>query len=397
MIDSLSSGGTTLIRQRFEVPFEFPVVFTSDVFALDSSALIDVLTDREPSRRHRAVVVVDGGLETACPDLRKRIVAWFAHHSTRVELLGEPVRVPGGEAAKNDPAVVDRLHALFHAHHMDRQSFVIIVGGGGVLDAVGYAAATTHRGLRTVRLPTTVLAQNDSGVGVKNGINAFAAKNFLGTFVPPFAVVNDTAFLSFLPRREKLAGLAEAIKVSLVRDAAFFAWLESQAAALAACEPAVQAAMIRRCGELHLRHIATSGDPFELGSARPLDFGHWAAHKLESLTAHELRHGEAVALGVALDTRYSVEVGLLDAAEGERVYRLIAAIGLPRWHEALEKHRPDGTHEILDGLADFREHLGGDLTVTLLRGIGDGVEVHEMDQAKIQAALIWMRARSQEP
>ena len=193
-----------------------------------------------------------------------------------------------------------------------------------------------------MRLPTTVLAQADSGVGVKNGVNAFGVKNFLGTFVPPFAVLNDRQFLESLGRRDTIAGMAEAVKVALIRDPEFLAWLEAHAAALATCDPDAVAELIRRAAGLHLEHIATSGDPFEMGSARPLDFGHWAAHRLESLTRNRLRHGEAVAIGIALDTLYSRAVGLLPAAAVERVLDLLGRIGLPRWDEALTSGIPPG-------------------------------------------------------
>jgi 3-dehydroquinate synthase len=232
-------------------------------------------------------------------------------------------------------------------------------------------------------------------VGVKNGINAFGAKNFAGTFVPPYAVINDRRFLERLPARERVAGMAEAVKVSLIRDGAFFAWLESRADALAAADPDALASSIHRCAELHLRHIATGGDPFERGSARPLDFGHWAAHKLEAMTAHELRHGEAVAIGLLLDSRYSFEAGLLAEADLARIERLLGALGLPRWHQALLATGADGQPAVLAGLDDFREHLGGDLTITLLRGIGQAVEVHEVHHPLVGRALSWMRQRSE--
>jgi 3-dehydroquinate synthase len=384
---------TEIVRQRISVPFEFPVVFTRDAFDPANTALLDVLCEREPARRHRVFAVLDEGFAHAWPEVSAALVAYFAHHASRIELVAEPVTVPGGESAKTDPTLIDRLHALFHRHRIDRHSFVLIVGGGGVLDAVGYAAATAHRGLRTVRMPTTVLGQNDSGVGVKNGINAFGAKNFLGTFVPPFAVVSDTRVLERLPRRDSIAGLAEAVKVALIRDRVFFAWIEEQAQALSACEPEALGYLIRRCAELHLRHIGTSGDPFEHGSARPLDFGHWSAHKLEGLTAHEVRHGEAVAIGLLLDSRYSVEIGLLSPADFARVDALLGALTLPRWHDGLVASGTAGRPALLDGLADFREHLGGELTVTLLRGIGDAVEVHEMEEPAILRALAWMKER----
>jgi 3-dehydroquinate synthase len=228
---------------------------------------------------------------------------------------------------------------------------------------------------------------------VKNGINAFGAKNFVGTFLPPNAVINDFRFLERLPARERVAGMAEAVKVALIRDAGFFAWLESRGPALAEGDTGALATLIRRCAELHLRHIGTGGDPFERGSARPLDFGHWAAHKLEAMTAHELRHGEAVAIGVLLDSRYSVESGLLDEGGLARIERLLGTLGLPRWHPALDARTPDGRLAVLAGLDDFREHLGGDLTITLLRGVGQALEVHEVHEPLVARAVEWLRQR----
>jgi 3-dehydroquinate synthase len=383
------------IRQSFLVPYEYDVIFTRDAFAPENRALVDALAQRQPERRHKLLAILDEGFAAAWPDTPAQLRAYCQHHAAHLSLVTDPVSIVGGEPAKNDPGLVGRIHSLLHQHHMDRHSFVLVVGGGGVQDAAGYAAATAHRGIRTVRMPTTVLGQNDSGVGVKNGINAFGNKNWVGTFVPPYAVINDFRFLERLPRREAIAGMAEAVKVSLIRDGQFFGWLEANAPALAATEPDAQATLIRRCAELHLRHIGTGGDPFERGSARPLDFGHWAAHKLEALTAHEIRHGEAVAIGLVLDSRYSVEAGLLPEADFDRIARLIARLGLPRWHEKLlapgRKDRP----ALLDGLADFREHLGGDLTITLLRGIGQALDVHEMHEPLIEKALGWMRAHAQ--
>jgi 3-dehydroquinate synthase len=276
---------------------------------------------------------------------------------------------------------------------MDRQSFVVIVGGGAVLDMAGYAAAIAHRGVRVIRLPTTVLAQGDSGVGVKTGINAFGKKNFVGTFAPPFAVVNDVRLLETLERRDLIAGMAEAVKVSLIRDRTFFQWLRREEASLAACEMASVAELVRRSAELHLLHISTSGDPFELGSARPLDFGHWSAHKLESMTNHRLRHGEAVAIGIAIDTLYSAAQGLCRDEVAETVIGTMTRIGLPVWDEALDERRADGKLVVLAGLQEFREHLGGELTLTMLRDIGTAVDVHEMDEAVLLQCIGVLRAR----
>jgi 3-dehydroquinate synthase len=251
--------------------------------------------------------------------------------------------------------------------------------------------------VRLIRVPTTVLAQDDSGVGVKSGVNLHGVKNFVGAFAPPFAVLNDLDLLHLLSPRDKVAGMAEAVKVALIRDGAFFAWLERHADDLLTFERAALARMIRRCAELHMRQIAHGGDPFETGSARPLDFGHWSAHKLESLTRHHLRHGEAVAIGIALDARYSVLTRLLRKGEEERICALLEHLGFRLWHPALDGRRADGRLEVLDGLREFREHLGGDLTVTLLEDIGRGVEVHEIDEATMLDAIAWLRERDQRP
>jgi 3-dehydroquinate synthase len=379
-----------VLRQKIDVPFEYPVVFTRGLFDADNPALVDLLTEREPARRQRALAVLDAGFAAAHPGVADQIRGYFTAQAGRLELLADPVEIPGGEAAKNDPAIIDRLHALFHRQRIDRHSYVLIIGGGAVLDAAGYAAATAHRGLRTVRVPTTVLSQNDSGVGVKNGINAFGIKNFLGTFAPPHAVFCDATFLVRLPRRDAIAGLAEAVKAALIRDAAFFAWIEANAGALAAQDLEALIRLVRRCAELHLGHIARGGDPFERGSARPLDFGHWAAHKLESLTEHQVRHGEAVAMGILLDSRYALEVGLLPEPEFIRIHRVLRALGLPLWHDMLVAPGHSGAPALLDGLDDFREHLGGELTITLVRGPGSAVEVNQMDRLAILRALDWM-------
>jgi 3-dehydroquinate synthase len=281
------------------------------------------------------------------------------------------------------------------SYGIDRHSFVVAIGGGAVLDLIGYVAATTHRGIRHIRIPTTVLAQNDSGVGVKNGVNAFGFKNMLGTFEPPVAVINDSAFIDILPGRDKRAGMAEAVKVALIRDGEFFAWLEEKAEALAifASEPLDR--LIRHCALLHMRQISIGGDPFERGSGRPLDFGHWAAHKLEALSDYQLRHGEAVAIGVALDTRYSVLAGLLPAGEDLRVRALLERLGFSLWHAACDARRPDGRRILLAGLEEFREHLGGELTITLLNGIGHSVDVHVMHDDLLDQAIDWLRPRDE--
>ncbi|HEV8247028.1 MAG TPA: iron-containing alcohol dehydrogenase, partial [Polyangiaceae bacterium] len=220
-------------EQNFTVAFEYPVVFCRGAFAPSEQTLAWCISRREPERRHRVYAVVDAGLASAWPELRSRLEDYAASHASSIELVGFHV-VPGGEDAKNDPALIADLQGRFARAKLDRHSTVLSVGGGAVLDAVGFASSTTHRGLRVVRMPSTVLSQNDAGVGVKTSMNAFGAKNFVGTFAPPFAVLNDAELLRTLPQREARAGLAEAVKVALIRDPIFFGWLEQHAAALCA-------------------------------------------------------------------------------------------------------------------------------------------------------------------
>ena len=394
VISSLPQRGddrSATYLQSFAVRYEYPVCFTEHVFARDNPVFRDTLLRREPERRHRFVAFIDSNVAASFPSLAHDIAGYAGLHAEAMEMVAHAEIVPGGEQVKNDPALVTKLQHRLVELGIDRHAFVVGIGGGAFLDLVGYVAATTHRGIRHVRVPTTVLAQNDSGVGVKNGVNAFGVKNLLGCFAPPFAVLNDADFLRTLQPRDKIAGIAEAVKVALIRDRVFFEWLEASAAALRACEPAAMSRMIRRCAELHMRQIGHGGDPFETGSARPLDYGHWSAHKLEALTAHELRHGEAVAIGLALDTRYSVQVGMLDAGGENRVHALLKRLGFHLWHAALESRDAEGHWLLLRGLEEFREHLGGDLTITLLRDIGVGEEVHQMDAHEILRALVWLR------
>ena len=375
------------IERTIHVNFRHRVLFTEDAFDRRNLVLRDVLRDQSAGVRTRAMLVVDHNLADARPSLGREMVGYFRAHRDVLELVGPPIPMPGGEQAKASLEHVSSVHAHIDRHHIDRHAFVIGVGGGALLDMVGLATATAHRGCRHVRLPSTTLSQADSGVGIKNGVNAFGKKNFVGTFAPPFAVINDFKLLDSLPPREKRAGYVEAVKVALIRDRGFFETLESEAGRLLRFEPMAMRRLIRRCAELHVDHIASSGDPFEFGSARPLDFGHWSAHKLEQLTDYRLSHGEAVAIGIAMDTIYSKRSGLLSDAAAARVLALLRRLGFHLSVEEMLECDDTGQMRLLTGLEEFREHLGGALTVTLLRDIGVAAEVHEMDAGRIRECV----------
>ena len=379
-----------VIQRSIQVGWQLRVFFTENVFAPDNWLLRDTLADRGP---RKALVVLEDSLAQALPGLERQIETYFSAHAQQLRLARPPLFACGGERAKNSTTLVTEIYSQLQRHHVDRHSYLLAVGGGALLDVAGFAAATTHRGVRLVRIPTTTLSQADSGVGVKNGLNAFGQKNFIGTFTPPFAVVNDFNLLATLAPRDKRSGYVEAVKVACIRDAKFFDEIERDAEKLAAFEPAAMKSLIRRCAELHLDHIATSGDPFEAGSARPLDFGHWSAHKLEQLSHFGISHGEAVAIGIALDVIYSRNTGLLDAASAARILNLLEKLGFRLFADELLNADNAELPAILSGLEEFREHLGGELSVTLLAKIGRGVEVHEMNSQPIAAAVRELRQR----
>ncbi|MEM1299574.1 MAG: 3-dehydroquinate synthase [Pseudomonadota bacterium] len=390
--DTYIGAESEIAWQRFSVPYDYPVAFTRGLFQTDNPLFADMLVRREPDKRHRVMVYIDDGIAKARPALLDQIRAYAAAYADQIDLM-DVIPVPGGEKIKTELTWIEEIQDTVHRRGIDRHSYVVALGGGAVLDAVGLAAATAHRGVRHIRVPTTVLSQNDSGVGVKNAVNLKGYKNFIGTFAPPWAVLNDFDFLDDLPRRERIAGLSEAVKVALIRDRAFYDWLEANTDKLITFDRESEEYMVRRSAELHMRQIAHGGDPFEMGSARPLDFGHWAAHKLEALTHNHVRHGEAVAIGIALDTRYSVLTGLLEEGADDRVVSLLEHLGFRIYHPALLRADDDGRPRILKGLDEFREHLGGELTITLLTDLGTGHEVHEMDAEKVMEAMLWLRAR----
>ncbi|WLD69935.1 3-dehydroquinate synthase [Pseudomonas sp. OVF7] len=379
------------LHGRFEVRYDYPVVFTDHLFAPLNPCLHRQLTAQH-SGPVTVLVFADEQLLLSTPHLLEEIDSYFAAYPD-LHLQAAPIALPAGELSKH-AQVLERLYSDMLQHGLDRHCYVLALGGGAVLDAVGYACATFHRGIRLIRIPSTVLAQNDAGIGVKNGINAFGQKNLLGAFYPATAVLNDFQLLTSLTRRDQIAGLAEAVKVALIKDRAFFEWMEQHADALAHFDHAASRYAIRRCAELHLHHITGAGDPFERGNGRPLDYGHWAAHKLENLSHHRLRHGEAVAVGMALDGVYANALGLLGDADIERIMQLLLTLGFNLCPPELALRDAQGRSPVLLGLEEFRQHLGGQLSIPMLCRIGESVDLHEIDNAKMEAALQRLLSRS---
>lgn len=383
--DHLALGDSPLA-----VHFVHRVRFTRDLFNPENPTLADAIDPARAGRGPgRLLVAIDSGIDAARPTLLDEFRRYADAHADRMPSPVGSVVVSGGESCKNDPQLVDSLLAAIDRERICRQSFIVAIGGGAVLDAVGFAAAVGHRGVRLVRVPTTTLAQDDAAMGVKNGVNRFGKKNFVGCFAPPWAVLCDARLLETLSDRDWRDGFSEAVKIALLRDPALFAAMERDAAAIRGRDASAAMPVIRRSAHLHLAHILTGGDPFETREARPLDYGHWSAHRLESMTGFALSHGAAVGIGVALDTLYASLEGRFPQSDAERTISLLRDLGLELWHPALED--PEA---LLRGLEEFREHLGGRLTVTLLEGIGRPIDVHALDRRVVRDAIGRLRASS---
>ncbi|GAA4438508.1 3-dehydroquinate synthase [Pontibacter saemangeumensis] len=383
------------IEQSFTVKFKYGVYFTKGLFNPGNTVLTDVLQQDKGTAPRKVFFVIDRGVADAHPQLVQDIKSYVSKHPDTMKLLADPMVITGGEEVKNSTELLLQLLEAVNTHRIDRHAYFIAIGGGAVLDMAGFAAAIAHRGIRHIRIPTTTLSQDDSAVGVKNSFNFFGKKNFLGTFVPPFAVINDSDFLLTLDDRDWRAGISEAVKVALIKDAAFYNQIKRDAAKLAQRDMPAMQKLIHRCAEMHVQHIG-GADPFESGSSRPLDFGHWAAHKLEQLTNYHLRHGEAVAVGMALDVAYSMLKGMLTEAEYENVLELLEDLGFEVYVPALSQEEPGtGQLSVIKGLQEFREHLGGQLTIMLLNRIGEGVEVHHIEEPLVLQAVNLLKKRHQ--
>lgn len=377
----MSLPKTESIDVSFAVPFTHRLRFTSDVLRDEQNVLLDLI-QRSGDQLPRVQFWIDEYVSKADATLVPRIERFIQQSADRFLSTGPIQIAPGGESVKNDIHAQERMLQTINADDLDRRSYVIVIGGGAVLDAVGFAAAIAHRGIRLIRLPTTTLAQADSGVGVKNSVNLFAKKNWLGTFAVPWGVINDAKLLATLPDRDFRCGFSEAVKVTVLKDREAFDEVCQLAPRIGQRDMTAALPVIRRSAQLHLQHITQGGDPFEMLEARPLDFGHWSAHKLEVMSNFELRHGEAVAIGVAVDTIYSSLVHGFPREDANRVLNALMSLGLSLDHPALHD-----TWTLFRGLEEFRQHLGGRLTLTMLAAVGQKLDIHKVDRPKMLQAI----------
>jgi 3-dehydroquinate synthase len=377
----LKSADEMSFSGAFRVDYSHSVTFTHDCLAADNPALARALA-RVPGGR--IFVVAEKPVLSAFPRLRAEweayAVRWKLDRLAWLALAGgERLKTDGGKA-------VARLQSAAVRVGMRRSDTWLAIGGGALQDAAGYAAATFHRGVALVRVPTTVLAQCDSAMGVKNGIDLDALKNGVGTFAVPSAVVCDLSFLRALPDEAFRAGFSEAVKVGAVRDRSLVEAVAAASDGLAAREASAYEPLVVRSARLHFEHIVEGGDPFERGTGRPLDFGHWLAHRLEEMSGYRIGHGRAVAAGVWIDAVYARRRGLMPQADLDLVRAALLPCGL---QSALAAAAPylRQTRAVEKGLDEFRDHLGGELSVALPAPLGRSTDAHDYDRRELRRIL----------
>ncbi|WP_205042259.1 3-dehydroquinate synthase [Rhodoligotrophos defluvii] len=300
-------------------------------------------------------------------------------------ISAEVIIVPPGEQSKSFAALERVCDSLLGAA-IERRDHVIALGGGVIGDLVGFAAAILRRGVRFIQVPTTLLAQVDSSVGGKTGINVRHGKNLIGAFHQPDMVLADTSLLDTLPTREFRAGYAEVVKYGLLGDAAFFRWLDAHHEAIAAQDGPERWQAVATCCRAKAAIVAE--DEFETGRRALLNLGHTFGHALEAATGYSSRliHGEAVAIGMALAFRFSERLGLCSPGTATEVIRHLAAVGLPTTLGQIDGSLPDAK-----GLVAFmrqdKKAVAGKLTFILVRGIGEAFVSRDVDDAAVEAFL----------
>ena len=294
------------------------------------------------------------------------------------------ILVSAGEGSKSY-ATFEKVCEAIIAARVERNDFIIALGGGVIGDLAGYAAASVRRGLDFVQVPTTLLAQVNSSVGGKTGINSRQGKNLIGAFHQPALVMADTALLDTLPKREFRSGYAEVAKFGLLGDAAFFTWLEKNWQDIFAGGPAREHAIAVCCrGKAGI----VARDERENGERALLNLGHTFGHALEAGCgfSERLLHGEAVALGIVLAFEFSARKGLISAAEAARAAAHLAAVGLPTHLKDVAGGAP-AVDALMDLIAQDKKVKRGTLTFILVRGIGRAFIENNVDAAEVRTFL----------
>jgi 3-dehydroquinate synthase len=353
-------------------PRSYDIVVGDDVLATAGKLMAPIL------RRPRVIVVSDDN-----------VAPLHLHALTRslsnAEITVDVILLPAGEQTK-DIGHFEKLMNEILGRGIDRDTSLVALGGGVIGDITGFAAACALRGIDFIQVPTTLLAQVDSSVGGKTGINSPHGKNLIGAFHQPRLVLADSRVLRTLPRREMLAGYAEVVKYGLINDAAFFGWLEGHGSDLVEGDPAkIRHAVVESC---KAKAAIVAQDETERGSRALLNLGHTFGHALEAETGfgHMLLHGEAVAVGMVMAFDLSVRMGLCPAEDAARVRRHLGAVGLPTGTN-FTNSMVWSPKRLIGHMAKDKKVSGGKLTFILARGIGEAFVTRDVPEQELSAFM----------
>ena len=370
------------LEVKFDLPCEYSVKFTRDIFG-DGNGLLAETLGADGKNEPQVLLAADRAVVEKTPGLGLKIGKYFKDRG--IKLAAKPYVVNGGEINKtNGMTTVRQITEVLADSGIGRDGFLIVIGGGAMIDAAGYAAATFNRGTRIVRVPTTLLMQCAGACLPSAGTNILNRKDASSVFTVPFASIVDFDFLKTLSAGQRGEGAAEAVKIAAAADAKFLAWIGENAQGISEGDDAALEELVRRSAALHVQALAKGKGATLRDAVRILESGLWSAHRIEALGRFRIPHGAALATGLCIDAAYSVAKGLVPEEDadlvGETLAKCGALNGIERIAPILER-----TDDILRGIEEFRQHTGG---LPLFPGpLGKAVPVESVDMERMKTII----------
>ena len=374
------------IEVKFTVPCEYSVKFTRNMFGDDNGVLGEIV-GADGKAEPRVVLVADRAVVENTPDLGKKIGKYFKDHG--IKLAAKPYVVNGGEINKtNGMTTVRQITELVADSALGRDGFMLAIGGGALLDAAGYAAASFNRGARIIRVPTTLLSQCSGACFPSVGTNVLNRKDSNSIFAVPFASVVDFDFLKTLPDAVRQEGVSEAVKIAVATDAKFLDWIGKNAEKISSGDEETLEELIRRSAALHVDVIAKNKNPIGSDAERIFEFGLWSAHRIEALGRFRIPHGAALAVGLCIDAAYSVAKNMVSEEDADIVGETLAKCGALN---GIDRIAPilDRADDILWGITEFRQHTGG--LPMFPKPLGKAADVESVDTEKMKEIIADLR------
>ena len=377
---------TDSLEVKFELQSEYGVKFTRDMFG-DENGILAELLGADGKAEPRVMLVADRAVVEKTPELGRKIGKYFKDHG--IKLASRPFVVNGGEINKtNGMTTVRQVTEVAADAALGRDGFLVVMGGGALIDATCYAAAAFNRGLRTVRVPTTLLAQCSGACYPFVGTNILNRKDANSIFAPPYASIVDFDFLKSLPEGQRREGVSEAVKIAAAADAKFLAWIGKNAEKIAAGDEEAIEETIRRSAALHASVISKEMGRPGFYAERIFEFGHWSAHRIEALGRFRIPHAAALAVGLCIDAAYAVAKKTVSEEDADIVGETLAKCGALN---DIEKIAPilDRADDLLRGIEEFRQHTGG--LPLFPAPLGKASDVESVDADKMKEIILELR------